>query len=48
MAVQLSEEEIEQHLSRANPENRHWLGPYLRGETDLDGLPINPTEEHLS
>lgn len=48
MSVQLSEAEIERHLSECNPENRWWLGPYLRGEADLDGSPIIPTEEHLS
>jgi hypothetical protein len=44
----LSQEEIEQRLSKCDPENRWWLEPYLRGETDLDGAPLNPTEEHLS
>jgi hypothetical protein len=48
MSVQLSEAEIERHLSGANPENVWWLGPYLRGETDLDGTPLPATEEHLS
>lgn len=49
MSVQLSKAEIDHHLSGCNPENRWWMEPFLRGETEIDGTPVQlPTEEHLS